>query len=360
MTHEHNHQSKHTPSCHDDGTKKKKFDFLLWGSMFIAAVFYLLYWQAPEIATGTGQLKIFSESIYELMNTIWWGIVVGIVMVGILSKIPREFVISILGNGGGLNGIFRATLAGLLLDLCSHGILMVGAKLYERGATTGQLMAFLIASPWNSFSLTLILIALIGLPWALTFIVLSMVVAVITGLIFESLTKKGKLPANPNKVDLPDGFKFWKEAKAKLKQTKFTPALIGEMLWTGILDSRMVVRWIFFGVILASLVRAFVDTGDFQTFFGPTLAGLGLTVVAATIIEVCSEGSTPIAADLLTRAKAPGNSFAFLMTGVATDYTEIMVLRDTTKSWKIPLFLPLITVPQVLVISYLINLFSVG
>ena len=56
---------------------------------------------------------------------------------------------------------------------------MVGAKLYERGASIGQVMAFLIASPWNSFSLTLVLIALIGLPWTLTFIGLSMIVAVI-------------------------------------------------------------------------------------------------------------------------------------------------------------------------------------
>ena len=35
---------------------------------------------------------------------------------------------------------------------------MVGAKLYERGASIGQVMAFLIASPWNSFSLTLTLV----------------------------------------------------------------------------------------------------------------------------------------------------------------------------------------------------------
>ena len=64
--------------------------------------------------------------------------------------------------------------------------------------------------------------------------------------------------------------------------------------------------------------------------------------IRATILEVCSEGSTPVAADILTRAKAPGNSFAFLMTGVSTDYTEIMILKDTTKSWKIALFLPLL------------------
>jgi uncharacterized membrane protein YraQ (UPF0718 family) len=84
--------------------------------------------------------------------------------------------------------------------------------------------------------------------------------------------------------------------------------------------------------------------------------GLGLTVLAATIIEVCSEGSVPIAADLMNRAAAPGNAFTFLMAGVATDYTEVMVIRDTTRSWKLALFLPLVTVPQVILIGALLNL----
>ena len=120
----------------------------------------------------------------------------------------------------------------------------------------------------------------------------------------------------------------------------------------------MVLRWILFGVILASLVRAFVTPEQFEVFFGPTLMGLAVTILVATVLEVCSEGSTPIAADILTRAQAPGNSFAFLMGGVSTDYTEIMILRDTTKSWKVALFLPLITLPQVIFLGWLINVFS--
>ena len=86
------------------------------------------------------------------------------------------------------------------------------------------------------------------------------------------------------------------------------------------------------------------------------VSGLFLTLLAATLIEVCSEGSTPIAADLFNRAGAPGNAFTFLMAGAATDYTEIMAVKDTTRSWKIALFLPLVTVPQVLFIGWLMNL----
>jgi uncharacterized membrane protein YraQ (UPF0718 family) len=57
----------------------------------------------------------------------------------------------------------------------------------------------------------------------------------------------------------------------------------------------------------------------------------------------------------VTRAAAPGNGFTFLMAGIATDYTEVMVIRDMTKSWKIALFLPLVSVPQILVIGWILN-----
>ena len=216
----------------------------------------------------------------------------------------------------------------------------------------------MIASPWNSLSLTIILISLIGVFWTLSFIFLSLVIAIITGVIFDKFVEKGILPDNPNKIDLPQNFEFFKEAKKGLLSANYNFSSLLDTLINGIKESRMVIKWILFGTILAGLVRAFIDADSFQTFFGPTIAGLGLTVLVATILEVCSEGSTPIAADILTRAKAPGNSFAFLMTGVSTDYTEIMILKDTAKSWKIALFLPLLTVPQVILISWLINHFS--
>lgn len=204
-------------------------------------------------------------------------------------------------------------------------------------------------------SLTLILIALIGLPWTLAFIVLSLVIAVITGLIFDRLVATNHLPDNGDHQGLPEGFHFWREAKAKLSEVHWTPDLLGNMAWEGVKGSRIVIRWLLFGVLLASVVRGFVSLEHFHSLFGPTLLGLLATLLAATVIEVCSEGSTPIAADLMTRAKAPGNSFAFLMTGVATDYTEVMVIKDTMQSWKVALFLPLLTVPQVVVIALVLN-----
>lgn len=342
-------------SCHAGSGRP---DYLLWGSLLIAVVLYLHTAFLPATTEIFGWYQILATSVFELINTMWWGVLLGILMLALLSKVPREFVMAVLGTKSGPGGIFRATAAGVMLDLCNHGILMVGAKLYERGASIGQVMAFLIASPWNSLSLTLVMIALIGIGWTLAFILLSMMIAIIAGIIFDFLVSKKVLPGNPASFDLPKDFHFWKELKTSLKSADYSLKMFRDMLIKGVQESRMVMRWLLFGVILAGLIRAFVSPEQFGTYFGPTLAGLGLTIVAATIIEVCSEGSTPIAADLLTRANAPGNSFAFLMTGVSTDYTEIMVMRDTTKSWRIALFLPLLTVPQVIMVSWLINNFA--
>lgn len=300
--------------------------------------------------------KTVSMGSFEMMNRMWWGLLMGIVAMGLLSRVPREFVVSALGTQHGFRGLLRATAAGLCLDLCNHGILMVAAKLYERGASLGQVLAFLIASPWNSFSLTLILVALIGLPWTLSFIALSFLVALITGYLVEILTARGKLPANPHTIDLPEDFDFFAEAKRRLRATSINGRFFVQTLWEGIKSSRMILRWILFGVVLTVLIRALVPAETFSTWFGPTVAGLFLTLLATTLMEVCSEGSSPIAADLLTRANAPGNAFTFLMAGAATDYTEIMVLRETTRSWRATLILPALTVPQVMLLGWLLNL----
>ncbi len=274
------------------------------------------------------------------------------VVVGLFDFIPRSKFHRVLGPPSGVSGILRATLAGVLLDLCSHGILLVGMKLYERGASIGQVVAFLVASPWNSFSLTLILWSLIGLPLTVAFIVCSCFIAIVTGLLFEFFEKKGTLPQHPHPFD---GAQGKDEPWLQFPETDSRWELIKIIGYRSLVESKMILRWIFFGVILTAVVKEVLSVENFQTYFGPDATGVLLTVLAATVLEVCSEGSAPLASELVTTAGAPGNGFTFLMAGVSTDYTEIMALKETTKSWRVALFLPLLTLPQVIVIGLLMN-----
>ena len=159
-------------SCQLETHSGKRPDYLLRVSGSVVFLGYLVHLlMAGELITGQSLwLVTMASGIYELINRMWWGLLMAVVFVGLLERIPRELVISALGPGGTFKGVVRATAAGVVLDLCSHGILMVGTKIYERSASLGQLMALLIASPWNSLSLTLILIALIGWGWTLAFV----------------------------------------------------------------------------------------------------------------------------------------------------------------------------------------------
>ncbi|MEM6912255.1 MAG: permease [Verrucomicrobiota bacterium] len=297
----------------------------------------------------------FLRAIHELLNQMWWGLLMGILALTLLRHVPRELVVGLLGRSGGLAGILRATAAGLLLDLCNHGILLVAAKLYERGASLGQTFAFLIASPWNSLSTTLVLWALLGWQWTMVVVLLSAAVAIVTGCLVEVLVAKGKVAPHPHRVALPEDFHWARAARAAFRQIRPSWRGAGRALWEGCQESRMILRWLFLGAILAAALRGGWSAESYQTWLGPSLLGLGLTLVAATLIEVCSEGSSPLAADLFHRAQAPGNGFTFLMAGAATDYTELMVLREATGRWRLALLLPLLTVPQVLVLAWVLN-----
>ena len=349
--------TKTVPSCCASETEEQKrpADKLLWGSLLALAVGYAWFLTFGHSTTFPEAVNRFTHGVYDLVNMVWWTVILGIGMISLLSRIPREFVTAIIGKGGTVRGVLRATAGGVLLDLCNHGILMVGAKLYERGASAGQVMAFLLASPWNSFSVTLVLLALVGWQWTVIFILLSAVIAILTGIMFDYLVKARVLPGNPNQTDIPADFRFMEEAKSGLAGADYSAAVWRKTFVAGVKESRMVLRWLFFGLALTALIRAVFPPELFAAWFGPELLGLTLTLVAATVIEVCSEGSAPIAGDLLNRAQAPGNAFTFLMAGVATDYTEVMVIKETTKSWKIALFLPLLTVPQIVLLGWVMN-----
>ncbi len=117
-------QSADQDSCCETPAKR---DWVFIGSVLIIALAYPFgaFVEHPHDSA----VAIFSAGVFELFNQMWWGIAIGIVFVGILARIPRELVMGVLGREEGVGGLFRATLAGVFLDLCSHGILAVGMKL---------------------------------------------------------------------------------------------------------------------------------------------------------------------------------------------------------------------------------------
>jgi uncharacterized membrane protein YraQ (UPF0718 family) len=163
-------------------------------------------------------------------------------------------------------------------------------------------------------------------------------------------------------VDKPviEDFSIIKDIKRRFKDYKFTRgnvkhAIVGTLQGSWAL-TKMVMWWLIIGMLMAAFARTVVSHDLFLQYMGPTLLGLIVTLFFATIIEVCSEGSSPLAFEIFDQTGAFGNSFTFFMAGVVTDYTEIGLIWHNIGR-KAALWIPIITVPQILFLSYLFNIF---
>jgi hypothetical protein len=173
------------------------------------------------------------------------------------------------------------------------------------------------------------------------------------------LVECDKCRLGEDKAVLTD-FSIINDIKRRIKEYKFTAennfkAIKGTLSGSWAL-TKMVMWWLIIGMLMAAFARGFVPHHLFEQYMGPSILGLLVTLFFATIIEVCSEGSSPLAFEIYNQTGAFGNSFVFLLSGVATDVTEIGLIWHNIGK-KAAIWLPIITVPQVIILGYLFNIF---
>ncbi len=284
------------------------------------------------------------QKFFSYLGLSWWAIGLGL-LIGSLIEIlvPEEFMASVLARGR--KSIFIAVLLGFLASACSHGILAIAVSLYKKGASTASTLAFLLAAPWANLAITILLFSLFGIK-ALFIVGGAILVATVSGFIFQILEGKGIIEGGIRSIKGSKSIKGW-----------YWPGW--EKLARGIKGSvwsltKMVVWWILLGFFLASILGTFIPESFFHRFFGPSILGVLATLALASVIEICSEGSAPLAFELFKKTGAFGNTFVFLMAGVVTDFTEIGII-STNIGKRTALALILVTVPQVLLLGFLFN-----
>lgn len=305
-----------------------------------------------------GILIPFRRIFLLYLKTIWWAVLLGLFLGGVIDHyIPREYISKILSKRSP-STIFNAVGIGFLMSACSHGILAISMELHKKGASNPAVVSFLLASPWANLSITIMLIGFFGLK-ALFIILSAIIIAINTGFIFMFLEKRGLIEKNKFTSQVAEDFSILKDFKNRVKAYKFSLNTIMSDI-KGVMGgfialSDMVLWWIVLGMTIASAAGAYIPTHFFHNFMGPTIIGIVVTLFLATIIEVCSEGSSPLAFEIYRQTGAFGNSFVFLMAGVVTDYTEIGLLWSNVGR-RVAIWVPVVTVPQVVIIGYLANI----
>ncbi len=338
--------------CCQEGPKKKKSWYrdplflVSAGTAFLLLLSYVIPF-----------LSQFHDTFFEYFAIIFFPVLFGFVLGGIVDYyIPKEYISKLLTKTQ-KRTVLYATLLGFLASACSHGILALSMELHKKGAPGSAVVSFLLASPWANLPVTILLIGFFG-PKGIFIIIAALIVSIVTGLIFQLLDRKNLIEHNRHSVEADPNFSIREDLKTRFRNFHFSGAQVRQDLQgvlTGSISlAKMVLWWIVLGMLLASLISAVVPAHIFHRFMGPTFSGLMITMLAAAILEICSEGTSPLAFEIYRQTGAFGNAFAFLMGGVVTDYTEIgliwMNLGKKTALWMVA-----ITIPQVLLFGLLFN-----
>ncbi len=325
--------------CHQAKLWFKEPLFLIALVIFLSFLVHLFL-----LSQGINFLTPLWLKFSQYLRLTWWAILLGFFLGGLIDIfVPEDLMVRFLGKRK--RNIFVAVFLGFLASACSHGILAIAISLFKKGASTAATLAFLLAAPWANLAITILLIAFFGIK-AFLIIGGALLIAIFSGLIFQFLERKGFIESNP------------KEKLAEEKRVKFHWGgiinLIKKILQSSWSLAKMVLWWILLGFFLASILGSFIPETFFHRYFGLSFFGLLATLALASIIEICSEGSAPLAFELFQKTGAFGNVFVFLMAGVATDFTEIgIVLTNIGK--KAAIALVIVTVPLILLLGFLFN-----
>lgn len=297
------------------------------------------------------KLGLLKAKLISYISMVWWPIALGLLIGGIIDHyVPKEYISRYLAKPS-KRTVFLSVGLGFLASTCSHGVLAISMELNKKGASNASVISFLLASPWASMPVTFLILRLFALKGFLI-IISAIIIAIFTGFIFLFLEQKGLIEKNKNTVRAHNSH----DPLSRMPRTHNLSFSLQDI--KGILQGMraladMVIFWVFLGILFAGIL-SYVPLEVFHNYVGPNMLGLLVTLIFATVIEVCSEGSSPLAFELYQKSGAFGNAFTFLMAGVVTDFTEVSLiwanLGKKTAFWFL-----LVTIPQVVMLGWLFN-----
>ena len=250
--------------------------------------------------------KIWSLTI-EMSPFLLFGFIVS----GILSVLLTvEMVTKYLGKDN-FKSIFKASLFGIPLPLCSCGVIPVFSYLRKHGASKAATTSFLISTPQTGVDSILVTYGLLGPIFAIFRPIVALFSGIIGGMMVSLLDKDKKLEElnNDCNEDCCDEkqtkfFRIFNYGFVKLPQDISTPLIIG--------------------VISAALIYYFIPENYFMNI-GAGFLGMIIMLVLGLPTYICATASVPIALALHIKGFSMGALIVFLMSGPATNIATISV-----------------------------------
>lgn len=262
----------------------------------------------------------------EYLNALWAFLLVSApyLMVGFFASglinqfVPMEKVKKWLGAKN-FGSIFKASLVGVPLPLCSCSVVPTAVTLRKSGASNASTSSFLISTPESGVDSISITYALMDLPMTIIRPVAAFASAFFAGILnhffntFEFVEEEA-----PAKACCHGGKKA--ESKPSMSE-RFKNVFsygFGKL-------SDDIAGWLTVGILLGALIDYIVPDNFFANM--TMVENRAMILLIGVPLYICASASTPIAASLILKGLSPGSALLLLLVGPATNVSNIAVLQ---------------------------------
>ena len=249
-------------------------------------------------------------------------LLLGLIAGGLINEfLPFEKVKTWFGKGK-MSGVFKASLLGVPLPLCSCSVIPAAVALKKNGASNGATSSFLISTPETGVDSISVTYAMMDLPMTIIRPIAAFATAFVAGTL-QILFNDEKTTSEPvaETLDPSCGHTEKHDIQEKTFSMKIKSAFI--YAFSNLLED--IAKWLLIGLVLGALITYFVPADLFLKYDGPYIKILILLI--GIPLYICASATTPIAASLVLKGMSPGTALLLLMVGPATNISNIVIMQ---------------------------------
>ncbi|CAA6811123.1 MAG: Transporter [uncultured Campylobacterales bacterium] len=247
-------------------------------------------------------------NFWNLINQVALFLIIGVVLAGILKYyIKKEFISRHLD--GSFSSIFKATLLGIPLPLCSCSVIPFISSLKDSGAKNSSLLSFAVSTPITGIDSIMVTYGVFGWFFTIYRLFTAVFISLVLGMIAIIFNKKSTKNTS---------------AKSQIINLKFNKK---EIFYSIVDIARDIAKPLLLGLILAAFITTYLPSNMSDFISGNLWFNYILVIFMSLPLYVCATASIPLGLALLSSGFSYGAMFIFLSAGPASNIMTIMVIK---------------------------------
>jgi uncharacterized membrane protein YraQ (UPF0718 family) len=271
-------------------------------------------------------LIVYFTNFFELLNAMAIYILVGILFAGVLKQIiPEDFVSKHLGDGN-FSSVFKASLLGIPMPLCSCSVIPFANSLKKEGASKGAVQSFLISTPITGADSIMATYGFFGWVFTLYRVISSFIIAIVAGVLQNMVDNK--FDKSKDKEEKEESHCCCTSSCSSEKEEKIKKSFNIKEVFDYAFNTifKDFAKPLLFGLLLGAVFTTFLPKEYASAVFENQFLSYGLILLISIPLYVCATASLPIAASLMLSGLSGGAAFIFLSAGPATNSVTMSVI----------------------------------